>query len=38
MQVAERMRVVRMLEKMGIHQEYSKRLGLRNASVWKRRE
>ena len=38
MQATERMRVVQMLEKMMIHQEYSKRLGLRNSSAWKRRE
>lgn len=38
MQATERMRVVRMLEKMVIHQEYSKRLGLQDASAWKRRE
>lgn len=38
MQAKERMRLVRMLEKMLRYQEYSKRLGLRDASAWKGRE
>lgn len=35
MSVTERMRLVRMIEKMQLQEEYSKRLGLSNVSRYK---